>query len=112
MPQFNPARLSRSTILLYHDLRRQGLAGVELELDAELDQEMEGLVAPILVRKDNGDEFIIALSGPLTSNYAADIAVEEYRKVDGGVPVIVENELMVRGNLPAVTNFVRQEIGM
>ena len=112
IPQFNPARLSRSTTLLYHDLRRQGLPGVELELDAELDQEMEGLVAPILVRKNNGDEFMIALSGPLTPNCAADIAVEEYRKVGGSISVIVENELMVRGNLPAVTNFVRQEIGI
>ena len=112
MPQFDPERLSRSTTLLYHDLRRQGLPGVELELDAELDDEMEGLVAPILVRINNGDEFIVALSGPLTSNCAADSTVEEYRTVGGNISVIVENELMVRGNLPAVTNFVRQVIGV
>ena len=112
MPQFDPERLSRSTALLYQDLRRQGLLGVELELDAELDQEMEGLVAPILVRRSDGDEFIVALSGPLTSNCAADQSVEEYRKKNSGISVIVENELMVRGNLSAVTNFVREQIGV
>ena len=112
MPRFDPERLSRSTTLLYHDLRRQGLPGVEVQMDAELDQEMEGLVAPILVRRNNGEEFIVALSGPLTSNHAADSTVEEYRKVGGNISVIVENELMVRSNLPAVTNFVRHEIGV
>ena len=68
-------------------------------------------MAPILARNKSGEEFIIALSGPLTSNYPADKSLEEYRKKKGGIPVIVENELMVRGNLPAVTNFVTEQIG-
>ena len=111
MPQFDPDRIRRSTILLYHDLLRQGLSGVTLELNARMDHEMKELVAPILVRKKKGEEFIIALSGPLTSGYSAERMVEEYRKKKGGIAVVVENELMVRGNLPAVTNLVIEQIG-
>ena len=112
LPEFDQGRLHRSTVLLYHDLLRQELDGVKLELDAGLDWEMEGLVAPILARKNSGEEFIVALSGPLTSDHPADQVIAEYRDNINNIPVIVENELIVRGNLPAATNYVRQEIGI
>ena len=109
-PSFNAERLHSSTILLYHDLLRQGLEGVEFELDARLDSESVGLVAPILAKASSGRRFIIALSGPLTSDHPVDPAIADYRGKDGAFPVIVENELVVRGNLPFVTNVVRQAI--
>ena len=109
MPKFDPERIDQSTNLLYHDLLRQGIEGVKPERNVKLDQEMAGLVAPILLRQDDGEEFIVALSGALTPNLPADEVVEEYRKIDGLISVIVENELMVRGNLPAVTNHILQE---
>ena len=109
-PSFNPERLHGSTVLLYHDLLRQGLTGVEFELSAQLDSEPGGLVAPILATTNTGNRFIIVLSGPLTSGHPVDPAIAEYRDNGGTIPVIVENELVVRGNLPSVTNVVRYAI--
>ena len=109
-PGFNAERLRGSTVLLYHDLLRQGLTGVGFELDAQLDNESGGLVAPILATTNSGNRFIIALSGPLTSGHPVDPAIAEYRDNGGTIPVMVENELVVRGNLPSVTNVVRHAI--
>jgi hypothetical protein len=90
---------------------RQGFESIDLELDARLDGELGGLVAPILATTRSGKKFIIALSGPLTSGQPVDPAVANYRENGGTIPVIVENELVVRGNLPFVTNEVRTTIG-
>ena len=109
-PSFNAERLHGSTVLLYHDLLRQGLTGVEFELDAQLNSESGGLVAPILATTNSGNKFIIALSGPLTSGHPVDPAIAEYRDNGGTIPVIVENELVVRGNLPSVTKLVRHVV--
>ena len=110
LPDFNAERLRGSTVLLYHDLLRQGFTGVGFELDAQLDSESGGLVAPILATTNSGNRLIIALSGPLTSGHPADPAIAEYRDNGGTIPVMVENELVVRGNLPSVTNVVSHAI--
>ena len=109
-PSFNAERLHRSTVLLYHDLLRQGLADVEFALGTKLDGESAGLIAPILATTSTGNRSIIALSGPLTSGYPVDPTIAEYRDKGGSIPVIVENELAVRGNLPSVTTVVRHAI--
>ena len=109
-PRFNEERLHGSTVLLYHDLLRQGLVGVEFELEARLDSESSGLVAPILATTNSGKRIIVALSGPLTPGQPVDPAIAGYRDEGGTIPVIVENELVVRGNLPSVTNAIRHAI--
>ena len=112
IPGFDQKRLNRSTLLLYRDLSRQNMSIMSLELEVNLEREMSGLVAPILVKTSDGREYIVALSSPLTSNYPADPLVRDYRNKNGKIQVIVENELIVRGNLPAATNNVRSEIGV
>ena len=57
----------------------------------------------------SGRKFIVALSGPLTADHPADAAVAEFRANGGTIPVILENELVVRGNLPAATRSVLQK---
>ena len=111
-PRFNAERLRSSTALLYHDLRRQGLDGIEFERDVSAGTGNEGLMVSILARTAAGQKFIIALSGPLTTDHPADPVVAEFRANDGNIPVIVENELIVRGNLPTATRNVRQKLGM
>ena len=71
-PDFNAERLRGSTVLLYHDLLRQGFTGVGFELDAQLDSESGGLVAPILATTNSGNRFIIALSGVLHQGTVVD----------------------------------------
>ena len=110
-PGFNAERLRRSTALLYHDLQRQAVDGVQFELDVSVDTGNGSLTAPILARRTaTGREFIIALSGPLATNYPADPAIAEFHTSGGNIAVIVENELIVRGNLPTATRNTLQRI--
>jgi hypothetical protein len=111
-PKFNAERLRASTELLFHDLRRQISDGADLQLDVPVRFGSATLMAPILAANAAGEKFIVALSGPLTSDHPADPAIAEFRANGGKVPVIVENELVVRGNLPAATRSVLQKIGV
>ena len=109
---FDPDRLRSSTELLYSDLQRQTTGDTNFELDAPLPDTDGIVVAPILVSTGAGDEFAVALSGPLTSDHPADASLGEYRLGGGGIPVIVENELIVRGNLPAATRSILEKVGV
>ena len=110
--QFNAKRLRSSTTLLYNDLQRQGVDGATFELNVSVGSDKGILVAPILARTATGKEFIIALSGPLANDHPDDPAIAELHAGGANIPVIVENELIVRGNLPAASHDVRQKMGM
>lgn len=109
-PEFSPERLRTSTALLYHDLRRQSPVVAKFGLEVPVTADGATLTAPILA-EIGGQKFIVALSGPLTADHPANPAVAEFRAYGGSIPVIVENELVVRGNLPAATRGVLQKIG-
>lgn len=111
-PEFSPERLRSSTALLYHDLQRTSPDGVKFERDVTVTAEGATLTAPILAESGPGQRFIVAISGPLTADHPADKALAEFRANGGSIPVIVENELVVRGNLPAATRSVLQKIGV
>lgn len=108
---FNKDRLRASSVLLYNDLQRQNesdltfQAGVEISLGGGRTVE-----APILA-ENKGKKFVIALSGPLSSGHPADPMIAELRDSDSDYVVIVENELVVRGNLPYATRSVYQQLG-
>lgn len=111
-PEFNTARLHTSTALLYNDLQRQGIGGVQFKADVPIPSSIGTVVAPILAEKTGGQQFIIALSGPLTTDHPADPKIREWRDSGSTIQVIVESELIVRGNLPFATRNVQQKLGM
>ena len=111
-PGFDAERLRSAATLLCQDLQRQGNDGITFERDAAVNTKKGPLTAPILARNTAGQMFIIALSGPLTNDHPADPAIAEFRADSGAIPVIVENELIVRGNLPAATHDVQQKMGI
>ena len=111
-PGFDAERLRSSATLLCQDLQRQENDGVTFERDAAVNTKKGPLTAPILARNTAGQMFIIALSGPLTNDHPADPAIAEFRADSGDIPVIVENELIVRGNLPAATHDAQQKMGI
>jgi hypothetical protein len=108
LPQFNPARLQKSTAWLSNDLRRQGdpkmtyQDGVKLSVRKGL-----SVMVPILATRKDGKRFAIALSGPLTPGHPADAQLLELDKATGAPELIAVNELLVRGNLPAATREVQ-----
>jgi ATP-dependent helicase YprA (DUF1998 family) len=110
-PQFNSDRLRTSTEFLFNDLLRQDSNGVRLELNAPLVTATGTLTAPIMATTPAG-RYIIALSGPLTTDHPADPDIASFRDDGGSIPVIVENELIVRGNLPWATRSVLHKIGV
>ena len=105
LADFSPSRIGSSTTLLCNDLERQSTDGTRFELDASIQTGSSHGTVPILATTPNGRQVIVALSAPLTPLRPASASVAIPGSV-GGRPVVVENELVVRGNLPAATRRV------
>ena len=111
LPAFDPVRTDKSTTLLFEDLSRQEHDGISYERHAQIQVQGLGTVpVPIFAITQGGEQFIIAVSGPLTAGHPADPALWQINE-PSDVQVIVINELAVRGNLPAATHEVRGRLG-
>ena len=108
--EFNTARLQSSSTILYHDLLRQSRHGIQFKSNVAVSSGGSTLLAPILAETAAGQQFVIALSGPLTPDQPSDSDLADLQIHGGSVSLIVENELLVRGNLPAVSRSVFQKI--
>jgi ATP-dependent helicase YprA (DUF1998 family) len=109
LPEFNAARLQRSNTWLLSDLRRQADAGLTYQEEVRVPvRKGVSVTVPILATRKDGKQYAIALSGPLTSGYPADTDLLVLREAAGAPEMIVVNELLVRGNLPAATRDVQQ----
>ena len=105
-------RIEGSTDLLFEDLDRQGVTDVTLERAASLDLDgLASVIAPILVKRANGSEFVLGLRNPLTPDEPADDSLRELRDLSTTVPVYLVDELVVRKNLPAATREVLAYLG-
>jgi hypothetical protein len=111
LPGFDAERLRKSTGWLLNDLLRQGLTGFTFENAVRLPAGAESSVTvPILATRNDGRRFALALSGPLTPGHPADPSLIALSNSDGGPELVVVNELLVRGNLPAATREVQQRL--
>ena len=108
VPAFDADRLRSSTRLLAHDLERQSQDGTRYECDVSVDTPIGTVKVPILATAKNGAQAIIALSGPLTDGYPADPQIARLAGSGGKVPIHLENELVVRRNLPFATRSMMQ----
>ena len=105
LAEFSPSRLASSTTLLRADLERQAVDGMRFDMAAPLRTAGATVIAPILATTKDGRQFVIALSDPLTPHQPADASIAALDS-SRELPVIVENELIVRGNLPAATRRI------
>ena len=111
LPEFDAQRLKISTTLLYNDLLRQGLENITLERDVEFSVEGFGKTnVPVLAVRSTGTRFAIALSGPLTNDHPAAPFLKALVKEKDDLQLLVVNELVVRGNLPAATREIIQRV--
>lgn len=104
---FDTKRIKNSTKLLFADLQRQGRADITYKEYEPLKVDGQVIVAPILAER-GGKKFIVALSAPLTSACPADPKLAAIK--EGSIPLIVENELLARGNLPTITRNVELKL--
>jgi len=103
-PTLDAERLQRSTDLLFHDLERHGLEGVQLERNSPVSVPgLTTVVAPILAANRAGARFVIGLHGPLTPDDPPDAGLRELKEFSAALPVILVDELVVRRNLPTAT---------
>jgi hypothetical protein len=113
LPEFNQARLRKSTAWLSSDLRRQGKAETTYQDGVGISvRKGASVIVPILATRKDKRQFAIALSGPLTSGHPADGSLLELGKVADAPELIVINELLVRGNLPAATREVQLRLSL
>ena len=92
---------------------RQGLSGVEFQRDVAFSlTNHDDAKLPILAVTNRGERFVIALSGPLTTDHPATKGVAEIVQQASDLGLVLVNELLVRGNLPAATRDVRQRLGV
>ena len=111
LPDFDPQRLQASTTLLYNDLLRQGLGGATLQMNVKFPVAgFAPVEVPILAVTGTGERFAIALSGPLTNDHPTVAALPDLAKQSSNLTLIVVNELLVRGNLPAATREIGQRL--
>ena len=90
----------------YSDLCRQACPNVRFSMNAPVSAASGAtLTAPTLAERADGQQVVIALSAPLTPGHPADPLVAA-ALADQIIPVVVENELIVRANLPAATRNV------
>lgn len=110
VPMFDATRLSSSAAILGRDLQRQSGGAVDYQIQVSVNTPNGPVIAPILATAKDGHRSIIALSGPLTDGYPADPKVADMLDQESEISVFVENELVVRRNLPFATRNVLQKV--
>jgi hypothetical protein len=107
LPEFNLARLQKSTSWLSNDLRRQAEPGLTYQDSVQVAVgKGASVTVPILATRKDGKHFAIALSDPLTTGHPADANLLQLPKTAGAPELIIVNELLVRAHLPAATREV------
>lgn len=105
-------RLERSTDVLFQDLERLGIDGLNLERNKAVAVPGRGVVvAPILAANQSGAKFIIGLHGPLTPDEPSDDGLQDLKQFSAALPVILIDELVVRRNLPSATATLLERMG-
>ena len=69
------------------------------------------VIAPILVTKTSGAQFAIGLHGPLTPNEPTDADLKDIKEYATSLTVHLEDELVVRRNLPFATQKLIEKLG-
>lgn len=110
LPPFDARRLLKSAELLANDISRID-ATLKVETDAEIQVGKFGMfTAPIKTTRDDGEVFVVIVTGPLEIDYPIDPIVQALDEASSGIQVISVSELTVRGNLPDATSRVLKAI--
>jgi hypothetical protein len=59
-----------------------------------------------------GNRFAVALSGPLMPDHPAEPSIALLREARGALKVVVVNELLVRGNVPAALREIQERLAL
>lgn len=111
-PTLSPTRIGHATDLLFEDLQRQGIEALSIERNKSVSIAGLGeVVAPILVTNSKGARFAIGLHGPLTPDEPTSADLKDLKEYATSLTVHLEDELIVRRNLPFATHRLIQKLG-
>jgi len=106
-PSIEKRRLQSSKNLLFEDLSRQNLPGIELFKNEVINVEGLGdFSTPILIKKNGKPIMVIELHNPLTPDEPEDQDIKTLKEFSVTIPVILCDELAIRRNLPVTTNRI------
>jgi len=109
-PVLSVDRLQRTADLLYQDLERQGLDGLQLQRNQQISVPgLRDVIAPILATNRSKERFVIGIHGPLTPD--DDPGLRELKEFSAATAVILVDELVIRRNLPAATANLIDRLG-
>lgn len=104
-PTLDGSRMTLAANRLYEDVARQGVEGLLVERDVDVEVPGVGVVrAPLLLRKE-GSDVIVGIHAPLTPDHAETTGLHEAKEF-GAVPVVLVDEIVTALNLPAATRQV------
>lgn len=107
LPPQGSVRIESSTQLLLNDLQRQNISGVNFEGNGKIVLDGVTIAAPILAKHiQSSEQTIITLSRALSNDFPEDPVLASLRQKGCTIPIITQNELIVRTNLPAATQDV------
>jgi len=110
-PVLNETRLEQSTELLFQDLQRQSGEDISFERNVSIDEPNISTVrAPILASRKDGVKFVIGVHGPLTPGEPPSEELRDLMEYTTTFTVILEDELIVRRNLPWATNNIMSKV--
>lgn len=111
VPDFNEQRIANATALLLSDLQRQADVGEQFVGDLRVDVGSRTDVAvPIVVTGKRGKKFAVLLAAPLANENPSDEELANVLRLKYEMQVIVINELLIRGNLPAAALTVQNRV--
>jgi len=112
VPTIIGRRLERAIELLVNDLERQSISGLTIRRNSAITVPGIGEVPiPILVTRDDGDQTILSVTGPLTPQYSADSKLREIAEFSA-TRVHLIDELLIRKNLPRTTSDLLKRFGL
>ena len=89
--------------MLLHDLERQAEQGEEFKSNVIVSVAGQQLTLNVLAQSTKGVKIGVSLVGPLMNESPHDRVIVEALRSQFGVELLLVNELLVRGNLPAAS---------
>jgi hypothetical protein len=111
-PVLDSDRLDRATDLLFKDLKRQEppqLTTIEKNYNLS-PQGLGPVTAPIYLRRKDGAEFVVGVSGPLTPDDTENEALQDLKEYCPSISVLLCDEIVIQRNLPKASGDVLSRI--
>jgi hypothetical protein len=112
MQSFSEKRLQLAADLLANDLNRQAGDSLVIKRNETITiPGFEVIIVPILIVKEDGDQFLVDVTNPLMPNYPSNKKLSDLMEFSTS-PVLVIDELTIRNHLSSATLNILKKTGI